>query len=451
MKVEVKEISQVVRELTLTVESEQVAKDYQKALKKVSKMAPPIAGFRKGKAPLSAVERNYGEFVKDELYRDGVDKYLQKAIEEHEIKSISEFYPMSFDWDKGKDLVAVFNYEVNPVIEFPNIDGIEVPFKETSLDEAVDVYLEEMKSKNSQMVEVADEIKVNDSVEFELTFTFDDEAKVEVTTIPLSENEADEEPILKDAIGKKIGEKFSTKVRNYRLHTVEIEEPMYAVEAMVNSIQRLEAPTIDDAYAKSLDYDNLAAMRESIGKELTKKNERANIQRLNKKIIEALIRENDFEIPNVMVANEAYRQAKMYSQGHEPDEQMVKIISQFVAPQIKEYYAYDALRKLFPLEITQEQEDALVAKLADFEDLTVEEFKESNKELFESDGIKDEVIFEQIFADLAKRVKIVDPEVYAEEQEAKQKALAAEKAKEAETKLKKEEDKTADEAENIEE
>jgi trigger factor len=76
VKVEVKEISQVVKELTLTVEAEKVNKDYKKALQKVSKMAPPIPGFRKGKAPLSAVEKNYGEYIKEELYKDFFDKYL---------------------------------------------------------------------------------------------------------------------------------------------------------------------------------------------------------------------------------------------------------------------------------------------------------------------------------------------------------------------------------------
>lgn len=130
MKVEVKEISQVVRELTLTVEAEKVAKEYQKALKKVSKMAPPIPGFRKGKAPMSAVEKNYADYVKDELYRDGIDKYLEEAVTEHDIKSISEFYPMSIEWEKGEDLVAVFKFEVNPEIVFDNIEGVEVPFKE---------------------------------------------------------------------------------------------------------------------------------------------------------------------------------------------------------------------------------------------------------------------------------------------------------------------------------
>lgn len=434
MKVEIKEISQVVKELTLTVEADKVNKDYQKALKKVSKMAPPIAGFRKGKAPLTAVEKNYGEYVKEELYHDGVDKYLKEAIEENDIKSISEFYPISYEWNKGEDLVAVFKFEVNPEIKLENIDGIKVPFKANTVDDAVDAYLADMKTKNSQMVEVADEVKNNDTVEFELTFTNNDEVVTEVVTFPISGEQEDHDPIVDDAVGKKIGDKFTTTVSSYVINSVDIADTDLQVSAMVNSIQRLKEPEIDDAFAKTLDYDNLKDMRESVGKELALKNEKANQNDFNKKIMEAIINENDFQVPNVIVANEAYRQAQMYMPGKEPDEQMINILSQIVTPQVKEIYVYDALRKEYDIKVTEEEVNALVENLAGLEELTVDEFKEEHKELFEDDRIQDEAMFEQIFADLAKRVQIVDPEVYAAEKEAKLKAKKeakeeAEKAK----------------------
>ncbi len=440
MKVEIKEISQVIRELTLTVEAEKVNKDYQKALKKVSKMAPPIPGFRKGKAPLSAVERSYGEYVKEELYKDGVDKYLKEAIDENDIKSISEFYPISYEWNKGEDLVAVFKYEVNPDVTLENIDGIRVPFKAKTIDEAVEEYLNELKQKNAQMIEVADEVKDNDTVEFELTFDFEGEKKIETLTIPVNNEAETADAINKDVIGKKIGDNFSTVVDSYRFNSVEFEEDTVEVQAMVNSIQRLQEPEINDNFAKSLDYDDLDSMKKSLADELAKKTERINEQELNKKIVETLIAENDFQVPNVIVANEAYRQAKMYMQGKEPDEQMINLLSQFVTPQIKEVYVYEALKKQFPVEVTDEQVTALVEKLAGLEELTVDEFKEEHKDLFENDGIKNEAMFEEIFSQLAKKVELVDPEIIAEEKKAELKAKkeAREKAEASQEEEKKE-------------
>lgn len=443
MKVEVKEISQVIRELTLTVEAEKVNKDYQKALKKVSKMAPPIPGFRKGKAPLSAVEKSYGEYVKEELYKDGVDKYLKEAIEENDIKSISEFYPMSYEWNKGEDLVAVFKYEVNPEITLDNIDGIRVPFKAKTIDEAVEDYLNEMKQKNAQMIEVADEVQNKDTVEFELKFDFEGEKKVETITIPVNKEASVTDAIIHDVIGKKIGDNFSTVVDSYRFNSVKIEEEAIEAQAMVNSIQRLQEPEINDEFAKSLEYEDLDSMKKSLAEELAKKTERVNEQELNKKIVETLIAENDFQVPNVIVANEAYRQAKMYMQGKEPDEQMINLLSQFVTPQIKEVYVYQALKKQFPVEVSEEEVNALVEKLAGFEELTVDEFKEEHKDLFENDEIKNEAMFEKIFSDLTKRVEIVDPQIIADEKKAELKAKKEAREK-AEKEASKEEKKEAE-------
>jgi len=420
VKVEVKEISQVVKELTLTVEAEKVNKEYQKALKKVSKMAPPIPGFRKGKAPLSAIERTYGDYVKEELYKDGVNKYLKEAIEEHDIKSISEFYPISYEWEKDEDLVAVFNFEVNPDISLDNIQGIKVPFKAKSIDEAVEEYMFEIQNKSSQMVEVADEIKDKDTVELELTFTHEEKEVVEVVTIPINSDSEDDETVNSDALGKKIGEKFETQVLSYRINSVNLEnDSNIKVTAMVNSIQRLVEPEIDDDFAKGLDYSNLNDMRKSLAKELELKTEQLNQQELNKKIMEALVENNDFQVPNVIIANEAYRQAKMYMPGKEPDEQIIKMLAQFVTPQVKEIYIYEALRKMYSdIEVTDAEVDTLVEKLAKLEDLSLEDFKEQHKDLFKDDRMKDEVMFDQIFADLAKKVEIVDPEIYAAEKRA---------------------------------
>ncbi|MBI9030940.1 hypothetical protein JEZ13_02890 [bacterium] len=420
MKVEVKEISQVVKELTLTVEAEKVNKEYQKALKKVSKMAPPIPGFRKGKAPLSAIERTYGEYVKEELYKDGVNKYLQEAIEEHDIKSISEFYPISYDWELGDDLVAVFNFEVNPEIKLENIDGIKVPFKAIAIDEAVDKYISQMQKKSSQMVEVADEVQHEDTVEFEITFTHQGEEIVEVVTIPINLDSVESDPIHFDAIEKKIGDKFETQVAYFRIKTVTLEDKVdVKVTAIINSIQRLLEPEIDDDFAKELDYNDLNDMKNSLAQELALKNEHLNQQELNKKIMNAIIAHNDFQVPNVVIANEAYRQAKIFMPGKEPDEHLIKIVAPIVTPQLKEIYVYEALRKMYDdIEVTDEQVDALVEKLAKLEELSVEEFKEEHNDIFKDDRMKDEVLFDQIFVDLAKKVEIVDPEIYAAEKRA---------------------------------
>jgi len=60
VKIEIKEVSSVLRELTLTIDAETATKDYMTVLGGFKKMAS-IPGFRKGKAPMKMVETMYGE------------------------------------------------------------------------------------------------------------------------------------------------------------------------------------------------------------------------------------------------------------------------------------------------------------------------------------------------------------------------------------------------------
>jgi hypothetical protein len=119
---------------------------------------------------------------------------------------------------------------------------------------------------------------------------------------------------------------------------------------------------------------------------------------------------------------------------------MINLLSQFVTPQIKEVYVYQALKTQFPYEVTDEEVNALVEKLAGLEELTVDEFKEEHKDLFENDEIRNEAVFEKIFSDLAKRVELVDPQIIAEEKKAELKAKK-EAREEAENQASQEEDK----------
>lgn len=418
MKIEIKEISQVVRELTLTVEADVVMKEYNKALKKVSKMAPPIAGFRKGKAPLSAIEKNYGEYVKDELYRDGVDKYLNQAIKENEISSISEFFPQDIQWEKGDDLVIVFKYEVTPTIELNNIDGVKVPFLATPVSVAVDKQISDIVESNSQMTEVDDNIISNDAVEFEFTYTFNEEEIKEVATVAIFEYDKND-AICQDALGKKIGDSFETSTFAYRLKSQDSREDEISVTAMVNSIQRKTTPAVDEAFAKSLDYTSVEDMKEKIALELAVKNDITNREARNRAILGALVRENDFEIPSTVLKNYAYETAKMYSQGAEPAEQMLEIVSQMVVPQIKELYVVEKLKELYPIEVTEAEIETYIAELAAKEDVSVEDFKAENEKEIASDDFKKSLKVELIIETIFEKIEIVDPEEFKKETEAK--------------------------------
>ena len=82
MQVDIKQIDPVTKEITITVEASKAQADYQKYLAKSAKRIQ-IPGFRKGKAPLARVEREYKESIVASFLEDATDDYFGQGKIKH--------------------------------------------------------------------------------------------------------------------------------------------------------------------------------------------------------------------------------------------------------------------------------------------------------------------------------------------------------------------------------
>ena len=67
--------------LTIKVDAQSIADAYQKKLAKYQKDIL-MDGFRKGKAPLSLIERKYGDMIYEESTFEELEKHLHEAIDD---------------------------------------------------------------------------------------------------------------------------------------------------------------------------------------------------------------------------------------------------------------------------------------------------------------------------------------------------------------------------------
>ena len=109
MKIEIKDISESVKELIININAEEALKEYNKILKKFKNYVV-MPGFRKGKAPVDMIERNYGEHAKEEFYNQKLGDYYKTAIDEKKLKPVNQGEATNVEWEKGKDLIATFKY-----------------------------------------------------------------------------------------------------------------------------------------------------------------------------------------------------------------------------------------------------------------------------------------------------------------------------------------------------
>ncbi|MHC4220453.1 MAG: trigger factor family protein, partial [Planctomycetota bacterium] len=128
-EVKIEDVGPALKRLTITIPSAAVAEKIEESIGTLSQEAA-LPGFRRGKAPRRLLERRFGSSVRDETKNRLIADAYAKAIEEHEIKPVSEPEPTeppeNLKLEEGKPLSFAVDVEVVPEFELPALEGIEV-------------------------------------------------------------------------------------------------------------------------------------------------------------------------------------------------------------------------------------------------------------------------------------------------------------------------------------
>lgn len=414
MQVSFTQINSARKEIQIIVEADRVNNAYRKYLVK-SAGEVSIPGFRKGKAPMSMVERVYGDKIRDYFYKDYIDEVFTEAAKENDIHFL--LYPEIKDvkWEPGTEMIMQVEIEVEPEVTFTQIEGLKVPCKPLELNDEVDHYIEELRKENSTMIEVEDGIADNDEVEFEVKSSIEGKDYTQNYTTNLNK---DHEPDLTAAaIDKKIGMTFSLDLPHEYIHHIfkDAEHSHHEgnVEAtfMVNAIRRRHLPLIDDEFAKDLEFDNVQDMRDKIMVELKDKNELKNKNIKINALITKLYVDNRFDLPEKAIKYFADKELEQYNI---TDERWLKYYEYQIRYQITQdflnMYLMKALRSQYPLELTEEDFTVYYNHEAKLSDQSIEEWKEKHKQTIEGEDFKETVLNFTILSKIAETCDFYIPE-----------------------------------------
>jgi len=395
VQVDFKAINAARKEILLTVEAERAQASYRKYLNK-SAAEVSIPGFRKGKAPISFVERSYGDKIRDYFMKDFVDEVFNEATKEHDINFL--LYPeiKVINWEPGKEMTIKVEIETEPEVNFTQVEGIKVPYKPLELKDEVEHYIEELRKENSTVIDVESDIAEGDEVEFEAKCTLDEKPYTQNYTTHIN---AQHEPQLTEAAaGKKVGDTFTVSLPHALFHHIfkDAEHKHHdgdvEVSFMVNAIRRTQLPVIDDDFAKDLEFDNVKDMKDKITAELAEKNVLKNHNIKMNALITKLYIDNRFDLPEKTIQ---YLAEKELDQYNITDAQWRKYYEFQIRYQITQdfinMYLMKALRKQYVLEPNEEDIAKYIEHEAKLSDQSVEEWKEKHKQTIEDENFKETI------------------------------------------------------------
>ena len=297
--------------LTFNIEAEKFEEAMKKVYTKTAKYFN-IPGFRKGKAPMQLVERQYGSAIfYEDAFNELVPDIYDEAIKENKVEAVSRPNIDIVQMEKGKELIFTATVETKPEVELGKYKGIEIKKIEyTTSDKDIEHELGHMAERNSRLVSVEDRpvekgdittidfVGSVDGVEFEGGKAENHELEIGSNTfIPGFEDQI---------IGMKIDEEKDIKVKfpdDYFSKDLAGKDAVFKVK--LHEIKKKELPKMDDEFAKDVsEFDTLDELKNSIKEKLDVENENKAKFETEEEAIKVVCDNTKIDIPNGMIEME---------------------------------------------------------------------------------------------------------------------------------------------------
>ena len=421
-----------------------------------------IAGFRKGKAPRAIIEGMYG---KDVFYEDAIDALGPEAfgfgVRESEIRIVGAPTLSDVKFDDDKNLVYTFSVEVYPEITLGQYKGLELEKDKPEVtEEELNDQLESVKKRNARMVPVEREAQMGDTANIDFDGFLNGErfdgGKAEGYSLELGSNSfvpGFEEQV----VGMKVGDEKDLDVTFPENYVENLAGKAVVFKVKLNDLTMPEYPELDDDFAKDVsEFDTFAEYKEDMRKQLQKSADDDAANHYRSDLLRLACGNMEVEVPQVMLEDKVTELVRNYAanfgiqSSDMSREQLVEMlgideaalngsIRPAAESQVKAELLLDAVVKAENIQVTDEELDAFIAKMA-------EDYRTTSDELvryFGRDFISEEYKKEKasdLIAESAKDVKgkkLPEKKAEAEEKPAEETAKTEDKPAEKEAKAEK--------------
>jgi len=358
-----------------------------------------IPGFRKGKAPRSVVEKMYGKgvFYEDAL-NDALPAAYEEAVKEAAITPVSrpEFDVVSMDEKEGVTMKA--ELYVKPEVAVTDYLGMEaVQNKTEATDEEVNAEIDRVRQQNSRETEVTDRPAQNDDVvNIDYEGFCDGKAfeggKAEKASLKLGSGQFI--PGFEDQIvGHSIGDEFDVNVTfPEEYHAAELAGKAAVFKVKLNGINVIELPEVDDEFAKDVsEFDTIDEYKADLKAKIQSRHDANTENEVKDQLIDKLVDKLDADIPDSMFETEVENVIRDYDtrlrmQGMSLDMYFkytgmdLDTMRQQARPQaekqVKVRLALEKIAELEKIEVSDEDLNAEIKRIADSNHITEDQVKE---------------------------------------------------------------------------
>ncbi len=399
MKVTVTDLGPTQKKLVVVVEPRHVEKELDKRYRQLSQQVR-LKGFRPGKVPRKILESYYGKTVQGEVSNQLIQETYADALKQTDIKPMMEGDVEDYRFDPDGSFSYSAIVEVRPVFEVKDYLGLEleVPAPMQVTEEQVANELEALRQRHAEIrsVEGDREAQWGDYVIVDVVPEIDGQ----IFEKGVNKNfyvELGQGKIHPDFDGRLVGHRAGETV-SFELdfpedaETGELAGKRVRFEVTLKEIKEKVLPDLDDAFARKVGgHDSVDALRETLRERLIKSSEEAKKLQVRRAIMEQLVDNVAFDVPEKVVEREVDRRIQHFV--HQLSAQGLKIDpSRFQTPEIRAEQRPAAERDIRwrliveqiaaqeGLELSEDEKEAVYAEVARLYRTTPEQVKNEYQE-----------------------------------------------------------------------
>ncbi|AME07926.1 trigger factor [Bacillus siamensis] len=386
--------------LTVEVDAETFKTALDDAFKKVVKQVS-IPGFRKGKVPRGLFEQRFGV---EALYQDALDILLPveypKAVEEAGIEPVDRPEIDVEKIEKGESLIFTAKVTVKPEVKLGDYKGLGIEKDDTAVtDEDVQNELKALQERQAELV-VKEEgaVENGDTVVLDFEGFVDGEAfeggKAENYSLEVGSGSfipGFEEQLT----GLEAGAEKDVEVTfPEEYHAEDLAGKPAVFKVKIHEIKAKELPELNDEFAKDIDeeVETLAELTEKTKKRLEEAKENEADAKLREELVLKASENAEADVPQAMIDTELDRMLKEFEQRLQMQGMNLELYTQFsgqdenalkeqmkedAAKRVKSNLTLEAIAQAENLEVTDEEVEAELTKMAEAYNMPVENIKQA--------------------------------------------------------------------------
>lgn len=367
---------------------------YNKSKNKIN-----VPGFRKGKAPRKMIEKLYGAEI---FYEDAANAIIPdayaNAATESELDIVSQPKINVVQLEAGKPFIFEAEVAVRPEVELGQYKGVEVSKCDTEVTDAdVEEEIKKVQEQNARTITVEDRaVKDGDMtvIDFEgfvdgVAFEGGKGENYSLTIGSHSFIDNFEEQI----IGMNIGDEKEINVTfPEEYHAEELKGKPATFKVSVKEIKEKQLPELDDDFAQDVsDFDTLEEYKEDIKKKVADRKVAEAKSKKESEAIEKVVAASKMDIPEAMIQAQVNRMAEDFAQRLQQQGLSLEQYFQYTGltadkiiddmkpeaeKRIKNSLVLEAIAKAENIEVSDEEFESELQKMADMYKMELDKIKE---------------------------------------------------------------------------